>query len=76
MARTLRVCLVPFGLTNTPPTFIIFMNTLLYKNLGKFILVFVDGILIYYAIVEEYKIHHWQIFDIVRFSKLSQVKQA
>ena len=71
-----KYVVMPFGLTNTPTTLIILMNTLFHKKLGKFILVFVDDILIYYEIVEEYKIHHWQIFDVMRFNKLSQAKQA
>jgi hypothetical protein len=38
---------VPFGLTNSPTTFICLMNNVLRKYLYKFVLVFVDDILVY-----------------------------
>jgi hypothetical protein len=39
---------VPFGLTNAPTTFMCLMNSVLSKYLDKFVLVFVDGILVYF----------------------------
>ena len=38
---------VPFGITNSPATFMCLMNSFLRKYLDKFVLVFLDDILVY-----------------------------
>ena len=38
---------VPFCLTNAPATFMCLMNNVFNKYLDKFVLIFLDGILIY-----------------------------
>ena len=48
---------MPFGLTNAPATSMTLMNLLVCEYLGKFVLVFMDDILVYSKIVEKYKIH-------------------
>lgn len=46
-----------FGLSNSPTTFICLMNNIFYQYLDKFMLIFIDGILIYSRNIEEHKEH-------------------
>ena len=38
---------IPFGLTNAPATLMCLMNSALHKYLDKFVIIFIDDILIY-----------------------------
>jgi hypothetical protein len=61
---------LPFGLTNAPATFMSMMNDLLRPYLDKFVIVFLDDILIYSKNEEEHEQHVKQVLDILRQNKL------
>jgi hypothetical protein len=61
---------VPFGLTNSPATFMCLMNNVLKKNLDKFVLVFIDGILIYSKNREEHEEHLRLVLQVLREHQL------
>ena len=42
-----KFVVMPFGITNAPATFMCLMNSVLSKYLDKFVVIFIDNILIY-----------------------------
>ena len=61
---------LPFGLTNAPATFQSLMNSILKPYLGKFSVVYLDDILIYFNTPEEHLQHLQMILDTLRNHKL------
>ena len=61
---------VPFGLTNAPTTFMCLMNNVFRKFLDRFVLVFIDDILIYFKTREENEEHLKLVLKVLREHKL------
>ena len=61
---------VPFGLTNAPATFMCLMNSVFSRYLDKFVLVFLDGILIYSNNEEEHEEHLRLTLQLLKEHKL------
>jgi uncharacterized membrane protein len=61
---------MPFGLTNVPATFQCLMNTLFGDYMRKFVLIFMDGILIFSSSFEENVEHLRLVFHVLLHNKL------
>lgn len=57
---------MPFGLTNAPAYFVDLMGRVFWEQLNKFVVVFVDDILIYSRIEEEHAMHLRIVLDVLR----------
>ena len=75
-----QVKVLSFGLTNAPATFQWVMNKFFQQHLGKFVLVYLDDILVFSKTQEEHLEHLCKIFEILRenkiFSKLTKCRFA
>ena len=69
---------LPFGLTNSPTAFMDFMNRVFQPYLDRFIIVFIDDILVYSGSLEEHSEHLRIVLQTLRerqlYAKLSKCK--
>ena len=67
---------IPFGLTNAPATFMNMMNNVVSKFLDKFVLVFIDDIIVYSKNGVEHEGHIRKVLETVKkhqlYTKLSK----
>ncbi|KAL5567777.1 hypothetical protein UlMin_024352 [Ulmus minor] len=61
---------MPFGLTNAPAAFMDLMNRVFAQYLDKFIIAFIDDILVYSKTPEEHEDHLRVTLQLLRYSKL------
>ena len=52
-----KFVIMPFGITNAPAVFMCLMNNVMHKYLDKFVVMFINDILIYSKFEEEHKEH-------------------
>jgi hypothetical protein len=59
-----------FGLTNAPADFMYLMNKVFMEYLDRFVVVFIDNILVFYKTMEEYEEHLKLVLEKLRSNQL------
>ena len=66
-----RFVVIPFGLTNASVNFMCMMKNILSKYLDKFVLVFIDDLLVYSKNKEEHEEHLRVVLQVLREHQLN-----
>ena len=61
---------MPFGLTNAPTAFMDLMNKMFHPYLDKFVIIFIDDILVYLRNEKEHVFHLWIVLQTLRDHQL------
>ena len=65
-----KFTVVPFGLSNAPVVFMCLMNGVFREYLDKFVIVFLDDILVYSKLEEEDEHHLRMLLQVLRENQL------
>lgn len=65
-----KFLVMPFGLTNAPAAFMDLMNRVFHSYLDRFVIVFIDDILVYSRCREEHAEHLKIVLQILRNKQL------
>ncbi|GBG63520.1 hypothetical protein CBR_g38588 [Chara braunii] len=65
-----KFTVMPFGLTNAPATFQCLMDKILREQIGRFVVVYLDDILIFSKSMEEHRKHLEEVLTILKKSQL------
>ena len=62
--------MISLGLTNAPPAFMDLMNQVFEEYLDKFVIVFIDDILVYSRTMEEHDLHLKMVLEKLKEKRL------
>ncbi|GJQ98121.1 putative nucleotidyltransferase, ribonuclease H [Tanacetum coccineum] len=68
--RSYKFLVMPFSLTNAPTTFCTLINKLFHSFLDKFMVVYLDDIVVYSHTLEEHVFHLKQVFQVLRDNEI------